>query len=65
LPVNGFFAFRGGARLPPTGWHAMPQTAPIVQELQNPIYEKNAENALSAIWRDIFGALGSARPKGP
>jgi len=51
LPVYGFFAYRGGAPLPPTGWHTMSQNAPVVQELHNPIYEKNAENALQAISR--------------
>ena len=49
LPVYGFFAYRGGAPLPPFGWHAMVQNAPVTQELHNPIYEKNGEKALQAI----------------
>ena len=48
-PIYGFYAYRGGAPLPPWGWHEMPESAPSTQEVYDATFQANGDKALDAL----------------
>ncbi len=45
-PVYGFYAYRGGAPLPPWGWLEIPVSVPMTHEVYDSSYQPNGDKAL-------------------